>query len=266
MRIIEWFTQSKSGDESSNDDGIFVVDDYVAVIDGATAKTLGKIGGTSSGRFAMLAVKKAFESVVSSAAPATVIRTLNSEMNRQIEKLSEKPSEPPLASVIYYNDSRKEIVSYGDCMCAINGTEYKQVKKTDTHLALKRAEIIKRELARGVPPEEIRRNDVGRRAIINELKNQATTYANNPDGGFPCINGGEPVENYLRVYHVKHGDIVELASDGYPTLCGSLASTEAALHNLLEKDILCINELCSTKCVALGNVSFDDRSYVKFEV
>ena len=56
---------------------------------------------------------------------------------------------------------------------------------------------------------------------------------------------------------------VVLASDGYPRILPTLAASEEALAGLLAADPLCIGPLCGTKGVRPGNVSFDDRAYVR---
>ena len=70
----------------------------------------------------------------------------------------------------------------------------------------------------------------------------------------------------IRSVKLDSGAEVVLCSDGYPVIEGTLAKSEMTLAALLEQDILCINELRGTKCVAYGNYSFDDRTYVRFTV
>lgn len=265
MQIIELFSTSKSGDPDNNEDGIYFDGNFVAVIDGATAKSPTRKNHPTAGRVAMLAVKEAFSSINPNDCPVDIVRGLNNSIKENFGPAYRSSEEdPPIASIIYYNDRRKEIVSYGDCICAVNGKSYNYKKRSDIRLARKRAAVIRQELKKGVSIDDIRKNDVGRAAIINELREQAALYANNPNDGFPCINGGNVVERFLRVYKVNSGDMVELASDGYTELLGSLSDSEKKLRELLKKDVLCIDELLSTKCVSIGNVSFDDRSYIRF--
>ncbi len=265
MRLIECVTIPKTGDINKNEDGFFIGDFFVAVIDGATAKKQGEIKGISSGRFAMLAIKEAFGKAKPDWKPVEVVRFLNEELKAAIKKCGIiNFADVPIASVVFCNLSRKEIVSYGDCVYRINKTEFRKTKTADMLCAKKRAAIIKRALCDGVTIEQIRENDIGRAAILDELVRQSE-YANcDCENGFACINGGETIERFLEVRKVKSTDKIVLSSDGYPVLCDTLDETERKLADLLKKDILCINELCGTKCVLKGNLSYDDRTYIGF--
>ena len=59
---------------------------------------------------------------------------------------------------------------------------------------------------------------------------------------------------------------IVLASDGYPVLKGTLAESERELSEILKNDPLCYKVYCSTKGLKKGNVSFDDRSYIRFSL
>ena len=65
---------------------------------------------------------------------------------------------------------------------------------------------------------------------------------------------------------VKENDEIVLASDGYPVLKNSLKESEEKLLEILEKDPLLINIYKSTKGLQQGNISYDDRTYIKFVV
>jgi glycerophosphoryl diester phosphodiesterase len=78
--------------------------------------------------------------------------------------------------------------------------------------------------------------------------------------GFPC-----QAPNRLSVMPIdqKQGEIV-LASDGYPRLFPTLAETEACLAGVLKEDPLCYKLYRTTKGRYGDNLSFDDRTYVRF--
>ncbi len=54
-----------------------------------------------------------------------------------------------------------------------------------------------------------------------------------------------------------------MASDGYPVIAETLARSESELARLLGLDPWCVNELAGTKGVLDGQVSFDDRAYLR---
>lgn len=58
---------------------------------------------------------------------------------------------------------------------------------------------------------------------------------------------------------------IVLASDGYPYLKDTLETSEACLQELLQDDPLLFRKYKATKGVSKGNVSFDDRAYVKLK-
>ena len=57
-----------------------------------------------------------------------------------------------------------------------------------------------------------------------------------------------------------------LATDGYPFLCPTLAESEARLQQQRENDPLNIGDFKATKGFMKGNNSFDDRTYIRFQV
>ena len=65
---------------------------------------------------------------------------------------------------------------------------------------------------------------------------------------------------------MKAGDEIVLASDGYPYLKESLEESERLLKAELTNNPLCDREYRSTKGKAEDNISFDDRTYIRFKV
>ena len=98
------------------------------------------------------------------------------------------------------------------------------------------------------------------------LKEQSS-FANR-DGrfGYPVIDGSGINEGMIKTYNVNTGDEIVLASDGYPELCDSLDKSEKRLCQILECDPLAIKENMQTKMMKKGDLSFDDRAYIRFTV
>ena len=59
---------------------------------------------------------------------------------------------------------------------------------------------------------------------------------------------------------------IVFATDGYPVIKATLIETEAYLRELLIADPMRIEKHLSTKGVAPGAVSFDDRAYLRIEL
>ena len=74
-------------------------------------------------------------------------------------------------------------------------------------------------------------------------------------------------ERYVRIITLdfQPWDIV-LASDGYPSLCSTLAQSEQRLKEQRLSDPLNIRSFKATKAFASGFNSFDDRAYIRFKV
>ena len=59
---------------------------------------------------------------------------------------------------------------------------------------------------------------------------------------------------------------IVLASDGYPFLCPTLQESEERLAHQLTNDPMNILDFKATKGLQPGNLSFDDRAYIRFKV
>ena len=70
----------------------------------------------------------------------------------------------------------------------------------------------------------------------------------------------------LKKYDVDKNTDVILSSDGYPLLMPTLESSEALLQKVISEDPLMIGKYKQTKGAYLGQVSYDDRSYIRFHV
>lgn len=263
MKLLDLFTESKSGEEKFNEDGIFFNPPLAAVIDGTTSKEQKKYNNISSGRYATQCILSALEMVSPNLKPYNLICFLNDALKENI--ISNNFEFGASASVVIYNDIRRELISYGDNPYAINGVKYIKIKSLDRVAAQKRVKIIEKNMARGVSIDDIRKNDPGRKEIINFLKETSRSFANKDvPGGYPVIAGQDVIKKFLTIHKIEKGSEIILASDGYPEIKSNFKETEKNLQRLITKDILCINELKGTKCVELGNISFDDRSFLRF--
>ncbi len=263
MTLTEAFTLSKTGNNANNEDGFFFNEYFAAVIDGTTSKTADRFEGMTGGRFAMLTLKSALNTVAPDLPPQSLLEELNRCLKISSDRFNGEVF--PSASLVIYNDYRKELISYGDCKYIINGTPFTTEKQNDTAAAQKRAKIIKDLLAEGASILDIQKDDPGRKAITDELKKVLINCANKEvDGGFPVMNGTQIVRSFIRVHKIPQNSDLILASDGYREVLPTLEKSENRLLDMLKQDVLCIEQLLSTKGVSYGNVSFDDRTYLRF--
>ena len=122
MRLIELFTESKTGKKETNEDGIYFVSPFAAVIDGTTSKDDKTFGNITGGRFAMECIVKALERVSAELMPYDLIKEINLSLAKEIDKRGYEYG--PSAVLVIYNDIRKELISYGDGPYCINGKKY----------------------------------------------------------------------------------------------------------------------------------------------
>jgi hypothetical protein len=83
--------------------------------------------------------------------------------------------------------------------------------------------------------------------------------------GYAAVDGRPVPPSLVVVREVPAGELV-IATDGYPVIEPGLAGSEAVLARLLERDPWCVAELRGTKGVLDGQVSFDDRAYLRLVV
>ena len=105
----------------------------------------------------------------------------------------------------------------------------------------------------------LRRHDIARDTIVHLIVE--TCFRQNID--FSVVDGFDIPMEKVKVVPIPSGHEVVLSTDGYPFLLPTLTESETALARLIATDPLCISEYLATKGVMEGNVSFDDRAYVR---
>ena len=278
MRIIESSIIGKKSREEC-EDGLVVTDNFIAVIDGSTSKTPCRISpDMRNGRYAM----KLISEYISNSLPcdATVTdfcRGVTEYIRRKVYepqgltgRLLRHPEERLTASAVVYSDRRSELWFVGDCQALVGGRLYDNAKPYEQEIARRRVSLI----AQGVPPAEARRR-IEPMLVGAMLTGQNKTYAVIdgfpiymdgvevvPLGGLPPSLASIPAHEPSSPVALAH-EIV-MASDGYPFLKPTLADSEVALSHLIAADPQCVRDFIATKGLVAGNLSFDDRTYVRF--
>ena len=267
MEIIERFIKGKK--DNKCDDGLFINDNFIVVIDGVTSK--GKIlwDGKQSGEFAKEIICNELENMNIEIDAYSAIDQLNNAIKKsygdKYEIAKKHVEEKIAATIIIYSKFRNEIWIFGDCQCLVNGKYYSNPKIIDKILSEVRSLYIDLELLNGKTKEEISSDDKGREYILPLIK-ETIKYANNYNSeyGYNVLNGFEIDSKKCVIVKVNNNDEIVLASDGYPNLKGTLKESEEGLKEIIEKDPLCINLFKATKGLVSGNNSFDDRTYIRF--
>lgn len=254
MTITEQFICGKHTADDC-EDGIVVSNDFAAVIDGSTSKTPTRLDPSmKNGRFAMLLISEYIKQM-----PANytmydfcqgITLRIAEEYNKRgiTERMAEHPEERLTASAIVYSNCRKEVWMVGDCQAIIDGTYYDNSKPYEQEIAMQRATLIKK----GMSPKDARRA-IEPQLIKAMLEGQNRQYA--------VIDGTPIYMPGTRIVKASHS--VVLASDGYPTLLPTLSESEEALSQHLTEDPQNIGDFVATKGLVEGNISFDDRAYIK---
>jgi len=275
MTILEQNLVPKNPARKS-EDGLVVTKDFIAVIDGSTSKTERRHNSRmTNGRYAMSTVAAHISKMpantschlfcvgVTTAVRKRYLPFWKRDKKAIIERLQQHPEERLCASAAIYSRLRREVWLVGDCQCLINGELYENPKPYEAVLAEQRAEKIQELLAEGKTADEILADDTARQSVIprmlQEMRNQNVTYA--------VIDGFPIPETRVSVITLdfRPTEIV-LATDGYPFLCPTLAESEDKLAQQRRDDPLNIGRFKATKGFTPGNNSFDDRTYIRFEI
>ena len=253
----------------TSEDGIVITADYVAVIDGSTSKADRPIrSDMTNGRLAMLTISEFIRQMDPDMDCAQFCQAITRHIRRKyydygVRKLTvlKHPENRMTASAVIYNVKRKEIWMVGDCQCMVNGMLFTNEKPFERRNAERRAEVIREALEKGATVEQLRHEDVGREYILPLIRWSSSQQ----NIKFSVIDGFHIPMEYVRQLLVPVALEIVLASDGYPKLFESLAASESYLQEVIAEDPLFISRHPATKGVMAGNVSFDDRSYVRIK-
>ncbi|MGY1635524.1 hypothetical protein ACI78V_02580 [Geodermatophilus sp. SYSU D00742] len=256
------FTRGKFDDPARNEDTHVVTEHFFAVVDGATAKHP-HTGGESPGRRASQAVAGAIRGL----APTAGAREAVDVLTRALAALG-TPShlaELPSASVQLLSVHRQEVWVVGDGWAACDGSATRFGHEVERRGARARAALLRAELERATLAELLE-TDPGRAMILPLLSREH--LLTNLDRDDPLVFGrldGRPVPDRLITVLPLPGDWrrVVLASDGYPTLGGTLEESEELLARRLREDPLMIADPPATKGTGPGQISFDDRTWLE---
>lgn len=272
MHISEVFIKGKISDDKC-EDAIYLGKRFIAVIDGVTSKGKRLYQDKTSGRFAAEVLKRElshldYEWQDRDFQANELLRNLNESLRLEMKTVDDETigvEDYLRAAIIILDKKEKRIINYGDCQCRIGDKVFSHSKAIDAKLAEKRADMLIRAIHEGVSQEELMKNDIGRKAILTDLRKQFEYENKNCKYGYPVLNGCGINEEMIVEHPIREGESVILCSDGYPYVCDSLEASERKLHELLQNDRLLIWNYKSTKGVQYGADSFDDRAWVKVE-
>lgn len=272
MIIVEQYIKGKSKIPSNCEDSIYINEYFACILDGTNSKSHFRLNKMTTGKMAVKLLTKSLGKLNPKIDLGKAIEEINKDIysfyiKKKIAKhMKQNPIDRFSASLIIYNDYRKEIWMIGDCHCLVDGEYVTNKKKVDSILANVRALYIEILIEKGVKKDEIMKLDLGRKYIYSLLKEQFVFQNNNKatEYGYSVIDGFEIDKTKVQTIKIKDSTkCIILGSDGYPKLFKTLQKTEKYLNELLETDPLMIRKHKSTKGLKSGNISFDDRAYIK---
>ncbi|MDY4885235.1 MAG: hypothetical protein SO141_03185 [Alphaproteobacteria bacterium] len=266
IEIIEQKSISKTGIETDNEDGVFISDNYVAVVDGATSKDSNLYEGRTGGQVVRDIILETLAKLKGNETSVEGVHLIQNEIEKQFPAAEFFHA---CASAVIFNVRKRCIWMVGDCQACVNGKKYTNNKIIDDINSHTRAMVLEAFIMDGNPESEILKNDIGREMIMPFLKLQKKFENKSGYFGYPVFNNVSMPEDVLhsKIVNIdipENAEIV-LASDGYPELKPSLKESEEELAKIIKKDPFCYKTYFSTKGLKKGNVSFDDRTYIRFK-
>ena len=267
IEIIEQKSISKTGSEATNEDGIFISEAYIAVVDGATSKDSNLFEGRTGGQVVRDII---IDSLAKLNGNETLIEGVRAIQNEIESRFPATQCFHACASAVIFNIKKRCIWMIGDCQACVNGIKYTNNKVIDDITSHARAMALEAFIMDGNPESEIFKNDIGREMIMPFLKMQKKFENKSGYFGYLVFNNVGMPDDILHSKIVKidvpeNSEIV-LASDGYPELKPTLEDSEKELATILATDPLCYKIYLSTKGLKKGNISFDDRTYIRFRL
>lgn len=272
MKIIEQFTQGKTGDETKNEDCIAVTNDFIGVFDGVTSRAGFTLKGGSTGCFASRLLAEELKTLPADIDAYAAVASLNKTLKEKSEAAAREEGKEfvetwswPASALLVYSRARKEVWRVADSTFIADGkAHYRFFPQEQTVADLRRAFLCAK-IAKGATEAQLLDDDISWdliTPIIRELK----VFANY-DGpfGYGVLNGSSVPQAHIEVFPATDAKEIILASDGYIEVFGTLAETEKVLKRTVAEDPLMYKLHPQVKGVKKGHLSFDDRSYIRFQ-
>jgi hypothetical protein len=275
MRVVEQYRNAKNGDLTTCEDGLFFNNHFAAVIDGVTSKSLRRWDGQTSGQVAMTLILQTLPQLAQDVTVIEAFKRINQAFlnwysgQGLYEHMAQTPLERCSACLIIYSRYANQLWIVGDCQAGIDGKVITNTKPGDSLFGQVRAFFLESELLLGKSLNDLLENDTGREFILPLLERESlfqNTGKSAEFGSFAVDGFLNAAEGVSIIDVPPNTQSIVLASDGYPVLLPDLAQSEKALAEILKKDPLCFREFKSTKGLKKGNISFDDRAYIRLDL
>lgn len=278
MQIIEQFFAGKSTNEDLNEDAIAVTDDFIALMDGATNRAGSTLEGKTLGRFAAETVADAVATLSPDMTAREAVDQLTDILAARTAAAAQAENRnlaedwsAPSTTVLIYSRARREIWRVADSSFLVDGgpANMRFFVQEKVWCDLRRV-LLQVQMVRGHTVEDLLQHDTSWE-VLTGLIAQSKVFMNSDHAmahpyGYGVINGTPVPDRYVEVFDAAEAREIVFASDGYPEPLPTLAASEAALARVLAEDPLMYKIFPQTKGVRAGNRSYDDRSYIRFQV
>jgi hypothetical protein len=272
MHIIEQFTAAKKGGPEKNEDVIVVTPDFIGVFDGSTLAADETLEGMTGGRFAAVKLAEAVHKLPPDIDALNAVRFLTASFNAAIKKAAVGTDIDPdkslaAAGMTLYSRDKKELWSLADCPFAIDGVSFSETLALEPVRTSIRQMLIHMELGRGKTEQELLENDPTPGMISSTVMRGTRMFTNDSDPvfGYGVLNGQPVPEQHIRIVCSPNAREIVIASDGYPEIFMTLKETENYLAKVIAEDPLCYKTNPQPKGVLKGQISYDDKSYIRFK-
>jgi glycerophosphoryl diester phosphodiesterase len=158
----------------------------------------------------------------------------------------------------------------GDCQALVCSTLTTRHKAIDTLMEDVRTLLVEHALLQGSTVDYLLANPQLIQAKLDDLMQLQPAFQNSSvPSHFRYVVLDGFFSDCQQVQVVKLPAIpteVVLATDGYPQLYPTLSASEEALSLQLRRDPLMVSTCKATKPIIAGNLSFDDRSFLRITV
>ncbi|MCK9286129.1 MAG: hypothetical protein M0P29_01020 [Sphaerochaetaceae bacterium] len=268
MEMIESILVPKTGNEILCEDGLFFDGRFAAVIDGCSASKTPKWGAPSPG----VVAKNCCLRVLSSLPTEATMHMAFSLMDKAIhdwyvihDMVNEANEDASLrcgAYVAIVSAYHRQVWVLGDCQVLVDSILHAARKDVDVLMETLRAFLLEADELRQTEGEAVR--------LLEPIMQLQPLFQNNNQAKafwYPALDGFLTDMGAVKVFQLSIDPVeVVLATDGYPVVTGTLKESERLLAKLLESDPLCFRENRATKGVTPGNLSYDDRTYLRLFV
>lgn len=268
MEVIESKLVPKTGHEALCEDGLFFDGRFAAVIDGCSASKTPRWGSPSPG----VVAKRCCLQVLSGLPAQATMEEAFARMNEAIfdwygahDMVHEARGDASLRCGAYaavVSAYHRQAWVFGDCQALVGSVLHTVHKEVDALMETLRAFLIE--------ADELRASDgdaIGLLAPVMRLQSLFQNTRNRGPFSYPTLDGFFTDMAAVKIVPLGGSQTeVVLATDGYPVLAATLEESERHLARLLASDPRCFRENRATKGLMPGNLSYDDRAYLRLFV